>query len=502
VNYWSQNWQLWLSAFCVIAIYSYLYKDNPLYRTMVQIFIGIQVGYNVMVQWKDILYPRWWLPMLDGFDALLFGGPGSPWGAMWAFVGLLGLLWYFQLSRKYLWLSRIVIGVMIGIGAGITFKTQIGTNLPQLTDTFRPLAPAVVGPQPVELYRLPPATAPPAFSERLGVFASNRTVACIEVLNGVGLWSHQLDLVPERLELEDKIEAWSKNEAAVLDLPTGRVQQRLVRVDSQASVIPTPIEYLAETATKSEQKLEEGIVVAMPDREPIAVFREGNTLKAVGRPKEPIWSREFHADSTLFSNFTFIAAEGSVLTGIDLTTGKDTFKLDLKSRITAQPVLAKMKEPTEDRLYAVVPLENGGLAAVVVKDVPALNRQAGEVLWTATLKEPVRYMHAEEGIALLTGPNGGAALELPRPTKNLNWIDYGNNWIFVFTVIAVMTYFFFSFKQTSKPVRWTATYGRWALMVAFGAFFGNTVMTRMSYLLDRLMFLIDEWIKPFLNYLF
>jgi hypothetical protein len=88
------------------------------------------------------------------------------------------------------------------------------------------------------------------------------------------------------------------------------------------------------------------------------------------------------------------------------------------------------------------------------------------------------------------------AREWPRPTKKLDWTDYLNNWIFVFTVIAVMTYFFFSFKQTAKPVQWTATYGRWMLMIAFGAFFGNTVMTRMSYLLDRLMFLIDEWLRP------
>jgi hypothetical protein len=33
------------------------------------------------------------------------------------------------------------------------------------------------------------------------------------------------------------------------------------------------------------------------------------------------------------------------------------------------------------------------------------------------------------------------------------------------------------------------------------AVFDNTVMTRMSYLLHRLMFLIDDWMRPFWHHL-
>ena len=85
----------------MIAIYSYLFKDNPTYRAIVQIFIGISIGYGIVVTWMDFLWPQWWLPMLDGLKSLFLHKPGSPWGAMWAVVGLLGLSWYFQLSRKY-----------------------------------------------------------------------------------------------------------------------------------------------------------------------------------------------------------------------------------------------------------------------------------------------------------------------------------------------------------------------------------------------------------------
>jgi hypothetical protein len=41
-------------------------------------------------------------------------------------------------------------------------------------------------------------------------------------------------------------------------------------------------------------------------------------------------------------------------------------------------------------------------------------------------------------------------------------------------------------------MRW----GRLTIMVALGAMFGNTVMTRMSYLIERMQFLYEMWLRP------
>jgi hypothetical protein len=35
--------------------------------------------------------------------------------------------------------------------------------------------------------------------------------------------------------------------------------------------------------------------------------------------------------------------------------------------------------------------------------------------------------------------------------------------------------------------------GRWLLMISFGTFFGNTVMTRLAVFLERVQFLLYEW---------
>jgi hypothetical protein len=68
-----------------------------------------------------------------------------------------------------------------------------------------------------------------------------------------------------------------------------------------------------------------------------------------------------------------------------------------------------------------------------------------------------------------------------------------NNLILVVTTVAVLTYFFFSFEQKARVVRGTAQLGRWLLMVAFGAIFGATIMNRFVLMIDRIWFLLIEW---------
>ncbi|MEJ5171491.1 MAG: hypothetical protein WHU10_10925, partial [Fimbriimonadales bacterium] len=198
--------------------------DNPVYRLMMQIFIGINVGYAVVVQWKDILYPLWWLPMMDGIDAVLGRGQGSPYGALWLLVGLLGLLWYFQLSRRYLWLSRIVIGITVGIGAGFTFKSLFGQNIPQVVDSFRPLGPSVVSVQPRRLFDLPPSVVPPLLDEPLLVTAGEREAVAVETLEGREVWRCSLPSRPtERVRRQgDVIQVVCGDEIVRIDRRTGQ----------------------------------------------------------------------------------------------------------------------------------------------------------------------------------------------------------------------------------------------------------------------------------------
>jgi len=70
-----------------------------------------------------------------------------------------------------------------------------------------------------------------------------------------------------------------------------------------------------------------------------------------------------------------------------------------------------------------------------------------------------------------------------------------NNLLIFLTLIAVMSYFFFSIEHKHPALSGSARAGRWLLMIAFGAIFGNTVMARVSLFIDRMQFLLFEWLR-------
>jgi len=74
-------------------------------------------------------------------------------------------------------------------------------------------------------------------------------------------------------------------------------------------------------------------------------------------------------------------------------------------------------------------------------------------------------------------------------------------WIFVVILLTVLSYFFFSVSHEGRFGRGlgrSALVGRWFLMIAFGAMFGNTVMARISLFIGRVRFLLFDWLGSFI----
>lgn len=68
-----------------------------------------------------------------------------------------------------------------------------------------------------------------------------------------------------------------------------------------------------------------------------------------------------------------------------------------------------------------------------------------------------------------------------------------NNFILVFGVVTVLSYFFFTFPRT-RVLKLSSTCGRWLIMLTFGAAFGNAVMGRISLFIGVLQFMFGKWI--------
>jgi len=83
------------------------------------------------------------------------------------------------------------------------------------------------------------------------------------------------------------------------------------------------------------------------------------------------------------------------------------------------------------------------------------------------------------------------AVNLSHPMAILNSI------IIVGWVTTVMLYFLFTKKYTSESVviTYVRKIGRWGIMAAIGFYLGQTVMTRLAFVINRLEFLLFQWLR-------
>ena len=96
----------WVAALLTLAIFSFLYKDNPVYKLAEHVFIGISAGYVVALEYWNVFIPNLWNPLVEGHDFILL----VPFA--------LGLMLFTRFSPSASWLSRWAIAAMVGSYAG------------------------------------------------------------------------------------------------------------------------------------------------------------------------------------------------------------------------------------------------------------------------------------------------------------------------------------------------------------------------------------------------
>ena len=78
-------------------------------------------------------------------------------------------------------------------------------------------------------------------------------------------------------------------------------------------------------------------------------------------------------------------------------------------------------------------------------------------------------------------------------TRQFEWLAVLNFILITLGIAASLVYFFYS-KAHKGAFGGVARVGIWTLMIGFGASFGYTVMARISLLIDRVQFLINDWL--------
>lgn len=138
-----QNLTILLGGLSTIAVFSFLVKENALYRFFEHFYIGIATGLGVILGFKNFLWPIILVPLF-GLDIVqypdgTFSKEYNPWVLLYGVAVVFGLFYYFAYTRRYAWLSKLAIGFSLGIGGGIAFKAFFSEWVPQIQSSFKPL---------------------------------------------------------------------------------------------------------------------------------------------------------------------------------------------------------------------------------------------------------------------------------------------------------------------------------------------------------------------------
>ncbi len=98
---------IWLGAGLTLCIFTFLYKDNPFYKFAEHLYVGISAGYWAAMEWHNVFLPNLWKPLTQQGKLLLL--------VPFAF----GILLFSRFTKKFSWLSRWSMALIIGIYAGI-----------------------------------------------------------------------------------------------------------------------------------------------------------------------------------------------------------------------------------------------------------------------------------------------------------------------------------------------------------------------------------------------
>ena len=117
-----------VAGLLTLAIFSFLYRDNPVYKLAESLLIGVSIGYFLVITWSNSLMALLFNPLLENRRLTLL-------------IPLaLGLLMFGRLHRRTAVLSRIPIAVLIGSGAGVAIPAMLGARtMTQMSATVQPL---------------------------------------------------------------------------------------------------------------------------------------------------------------------------------------------------------------------------------------------------------------------------------------------------------------------------------------------------------------------------
>ncbi|MFM7797677.1 MAG: hypothetical protein ACKPBA_01680 [Planctomycetota bacterium] len=139
---WPRTVGVWIAALLTLAVLSFLWRDNPVYKLAESVVVGVSAGY--------VMSTAVWSSLVDQVFGKLAPGLTKEWLSpgltvtetdWWALVPLvLGMLLLCRLSAKLSWVGMFPLAFVVGVFAGWRFVQYVESDLlAQVATMFDPL---------------------------------------------------------------------------------------------------------------------------------------------------------------------------------------------------------------------------------------------------------------------------------------------------------------------------------------------------------------------------
>ncbi|NLW16811.1 MAG: hypothetical protein GX033_04055 [Firmicutes bacterium] len=112
----STNPWVWFMGLGMVSLYSFIYKENPIYRLFEHIYVGASVGYTFVTAYGNIIDQAWTPLTTEGKLNLLI-------------PIVLGLMLYTRFFKPIAWVSRWPMSFLMGLGVGISTHGLLQSQL-------------------------------------------------------------------------------------------------------------------------------------------------------------------------------------------------------------------------------------------------------------------------------------------------------------------------------------------------------------------------------------
>ena len=118
----------WMATGLTLFIFSFLYKDNPLFKLAEHLYVGVSVGYTIVKTWDSVIVHLIYKPIVEQGQITLL------------IPVAIGFLMLTRYVPKAAWMSRYAFAFIVGLGSGLAIPRTISSFiLKQVEDTVRPL---------------------------------------------------------------------------------------------------------------------------------------------------------------------------------------------------------------------------------------------------------------------------------------------------------------------------------------------------------------------------